>query len=150
MFRPFTLKYLNSLTSIDIISWLGVRELTHPTGMWEVLGSVPGFGKAFYVCFFVSFLLCFTCLSKTYYLTYNFAIPFAMLIHVEHLTYGKCVKNYKIPSYRPSILTVLKFLPTIWFLTTYCLNCLQFSRRSVSHHALFKVSLQTHQALVGL
>ena len=47
------------MTSIDVFSWLGGREVTveeEVTDVREVLGSIPGFGKDFYVCFFVLFL----------------------------------------------------------------------------------------------
>jgi len=50
MFRPITLKQLNSLTSTDKFSCLGGLEVTLPTAVQEV----PGSGKYFYFCY-----LCF-------------------------------------------------------------------------------------------
>ena len=53
---------LNSLTTMNTISWLGGPEVTHPTGVREVLGSIPGSGNIFifaflFCCFVVVFLL---------------------------------------------------------------------------------------------
>ena len=48
-FRPIALKQLNSLTTFDTFSSLGVPEVTHPTGVRDVPGSIPGSGKDFYV-----------------------------------------------------------------------------------------------------
>jgi len=58
-FRPIALKHLNSLTTIDTLSWLGGAVVTHPLWVQEVPGSIPGSGKGFYVWLFVLFLLCF-------------------------------------------------------------------------------------------
>ena len=58
-FRPIASKQLNSLTTIDIHSWLGDAVVTHPLWVQEVPGSIPGSGKGFYVWFFVLLLLCF-------------------------------------------------------------------------------------------
>jgi len=49
MFRPTTLKRLNSLTTIDTFSCLGGPEVTHHSAVREVPGSIPDSGKAFYV-----------------------------------------------------------------------------------------------------
>jgi len=51
MFRPITLKQLNSLTSTDKFSCLGGLEVTHLTAVRQVPGSTPGSGKYFYVCY---------------------------------------------------------------------------------------------------
>ena len=56
--------------------------VTHPFGVQEEPGSIPGSGKAFYVSFFVLLLLCFYFCPKTHYLSQNFAIRFAMLIYL--------------------------------------------------------------------
>jgi len=48
---------LNSLSTIDTIRWLGGQVVTPQTAVQEVLGSIPGFDKDFYVCFFVLLLL---------------------------------------------------------------------------------------------
>ena len=54
--KTITLKKLNSLTSIEMFSWLNwVRDFP---------GSIPGSGKDFYVCCFVLLLLCCTLCSK--------------------------------------------------------------------------------------
>jgi len=51
-FRPIASKQLNSLTTIDTLSWLGGAMVTHPLWVQEVPGSIPGSGKGFYVWFF--------------------------------------------------------------------------------------------------
>ena len=53
MFGPITLKHLNSLTAIDLFSWLGGREVTIQTAVEKVSDSIPGSSKDVYVCFFV-------------------------------------------------------------------------------------------------
>jgi len=63
-FRPIASQQLNSLTTINTISWLGGAEITHPVCVREVPGSIPGSGKGFYVLLFVLFLYCCCCLSK--------------------------------------------------------------------------------------
>jgi len=50
-------KQLKSLTTIDSVSWLGGAKVTHLLCVWEVPGSIPIFGKGFYVWFVVVFLL---------------------------------------------------------------------------------------------
>jgi len=47
MFRPIVSKQLNSLTTIDTLSWLGGAVVTHPLWVQEVPGSIPGSGKGF-------------------------------------------------------------------------------------------------------
>jgi len=49
-FRPIASKQLNSLTTIDSLSWLGGTVVTHPLWVQQVPGSIPGSGKGFY-CF---------------------------------------------------------------------------------------------------
>jgi len=58
-FRPIVSKQLNSLTTINMSSWLGGSVVSHPLGVHDVPGSIPGSGKGFYVWFFVLLLLCF-------------------------------------------------------------------------------------------
>jgi len=48
-FQPIASKQLNSLLKIDTLSRLGGAVVTHPLWMQEVPGSIPGFGKGFYV-----------------------------------------------------------------------------------------------------
>jgi len=63
-FRPIASKQLNSLTTSDILSWLGGTVVMHPLWVQEVPGSIPCSGKGFYVWFFFYFFLCFYFLSK--------------------------------------------------------------------------------------
>ena len=51
-FRPIASKQLNSLTTIDTLSWLGGAVVTHPLWVQELPGSIPGSGKGFNVWFF--------------------------------------------------------------------------------------------------
>jgi len=62
--------------------------VTHPLWMQDVLGSIPGSGKGFYVVFFCFVVVCLF-LSKTHYLSQKFAIPYAMLVYLVYLTYYK-------------------------------------------------------------
>jgi len=64
-FRPIAPKQLNSLTTIDNLSWLSGAVVTHPFWVQDVPGSIPSSGKGFYVWFFVLLLLCFYFLSKS-------------------------------------------------------------------------------------
>jgi len=84
-FQPIASKQLNSLTTIDIHSWLGGAVVTHPLWMQEVPGSISGSGTGFYVSFFVLLLVCFPYCPKTCYLSQNFA----MVIDLVYLTYCK-------------------------------------------------------------
>jgi len=59
MFRPITLKQLNSLTTIKIPSCLGGLEVMHQTVVPEVQGLIPGSVKDFNVRFVDVFLLFF-------------------------------------------------------------------------------------------
>jgi len=67
MFRPITLKQLNSSTSSDMFSLLGGRVVTFQTVVREFPGSIPGSGKAFNSVLYYVLLLYFTFLSKTHY-----------------------------------------------------------------------------------
>jgi len=58
-------KWLNNLTTIDTLSWLGGAEVMYPLWVWKVPGSIPGSCKGFDVWFFVLLFLCFYFLSKT-------------------------------------------------------------------------------------
>jgi len=42
---------VNSLSTIDILSWLAVAVVTHSLWVHDVPGSIPGSGKSFYVIF---------------------------------------------------------------------------------------------------
>jgi len=88
-FRPIESKQLNSLSTIDTFSWFGGPVVMHPLWVQEVPCSIPGSGKGFYVWFFVLLWLCFYFLSKTHYLSQNFAISFAMLIYLVYSPYCK-------------------------------------------------------------
>ena len=48
-FRPIASKLFNSLTTIDTLSLLGGAVVTHPLWVREVPGSIPGYGKCFYI-----------------------------------------------------------------------------------------------------
>ena len=54
MFRPITLKQLNSLTSIDVFICIDGADVTHPTAVREVPGSIPGPGRIY--CLLVVFV----------------------------------------------------------------------------------------------
>ena len=69
----------NSLTSIDMLSYLGVQEVTHRTAVCESRVQLPALEGGFIFCFVL--IVVFSCLSKTHYLSCNCAIPFAMLIY---------------------------------------------------------------------
>jgi len=89
-FRPIASKQLSSLTTINILSWLGGAVVTHPRWVQEFPGSIPGSGKGFYVwffCFVVAVILLFC--PKTHYLSQKFAIPYTMLIYLVFLTNWK-------------------------------------------------------------
>jgi len=86
-FRPIASKQLNSLTTSDILSWLGGAMVTHPLWVQDVTGSIPGSGKGLYVWFFVVVFSLFV--KKIHYLSQNFAILFAMLIYKVYLTYWR-------------------------------------------------------------
>ena len=51
-FRPIASKLLNSLTTVDTLSWLGDAVVKHPFWMQEFPGSIPGSCKGFYVRLF--------------------------------------------------------------------------------------------------
>jgi len=58
-FRPIASTQLNSLTTIDTLSWLGDAVVTHPLWVQEFPGSIPGSAKGFYVWFFVFVVIVF-------------------------------------------------------------------------------------------
>ena len=62
-FRSIASKSLNSLPTIDILSWLGGAEVTYPLWVREFPGSIPDSGKGFDFWFGG---LCFYSLSKTH------------------------------------------------------------------------------------
>jgi len=73
MFPPLTWKqFTNILTSIDMFSYFCDLEVMHQTAVWAVLGSIPGSGEDFYVCF----LLCFYFLSNKHYFFMKFCNSF--------------------------------------------------------------------------
>jgi len=94
-FRPIASKQLNSLTTIITVSWPGGAVVTHPLWVQEVPGSIPGSGKGFYVWFFCFVVVVFLLLCpKTYCLSQNFAIYFAMFIYLEYSTYCKICDRF--------------------------------------------------------
>jgi len=86
-FRPIASKHLNSLTTIDTISWLGGAEVTGPLWVLEVPGSIPGSGKGimFDVFCFVVVVFLFV-VQNTLFVT-KYAIPIAMLSYLVYFTY---------------------------------------------------------------
>jgi len=83
-------KTLNSLTAIDMFSYIGSPEVTHQTVVRKVPASITGSGKDFDICFVVVDVVdvvdvdavccccccccyccccccCFTCLSQTHF-----------------------------------------------------------------------------------
>jgi len=75
-FRPISSKQLNSLTTIETLSWLAGAVVTHPLSVQEFAGSISGSGKGFYVWFFVLLLLCFYFLSNYTLFVANFCNSF--------------------------------------------------------------------------
>jgi len=81
-FRPIASKQLNTLTTIDTLSWHAGAVVTHPLWVQEFPVSIPGTGKGFYVLFFVLLMLCFYFFCQnTHYLSRKFAISFTILIY---------------------------------------------------------------------
>ena len=71
-FRPIASKQLNSLTTIDTLSWLGGAVVTYPLWVHEVPGSIPGSAKGFMFVFCLFCCLCvFTFCPETHYLSHN-------------------------------------------------------------------------------
>jgi len=95
MFRPITLKQLNSLTSIDIFSCVGSLEVTQQTLMREVPGSIPGTGQGFKFVFLLLLMLCVYFFVNYTLFVMNLAMLFAMLIYLVYLTYCKYMTDYK-------------------------------------------------------
>jgi len=84
MFRPITLKPLNSLTLIETFSCLGTIEVTHQPAVRDVPGSISGFGKAF---MFVLLLICLFFCPRHIICHEILQLYFAMLVHLVYLTY---------------------------------------------------------------
>jgi len=73
-FRLIASKWLNSLTTIDTLTWLGGADVTHPLWVRESPVSITGSGKCFYVwsfCFVV--VVFFTFCPETHYLSHTCA-----------------------------------------------------------------------------
>jgi len=87
-FRPIASKQLNSLTTIDALSWLGGAVVTHRLWVQEVPDSIPVSGKGFYFWFFfVLLLLCFYVLFKNTLFVTKLCNSFSMFIYLVFLTY---------------------------------------------------------------
>jgi len=86
MFRLIALIQLNNLTPFDTISCLVGLEVTHQNAVPEFPDSVKGFYVVGF-CFFIVMFLPFW--SRKHHLSWIIAIPFAMLVHLEYLTYCK-------------------------------------------------------------
>ena len=106
-FRPIASKWLNNLTTIDTLSWLGGAEVMYPLWVWKVPGSIPGSGKGFDVRFFLFCCFCaFIFCPKPHDLLQNFAIPFAMLLDLVYLLYCKICD--RLQGYKDTDLESLK------------------------------------------
>ena len=55
----YVMKQLNSLTTIDVFSWLVILEVTHRIAVPEVLVSIPRSVKILKFAFFFCCCLCF-------------------------------------------------------------------------------------------
>jgi len=56
MLRSISSKQLNSLTTIEILSWFGGAEVTHPSLVRDIPGSIPGMARLFMFDFFVFYV----------------------------------------------------------------------------------------------
>jgi len=89
-FQHIASKQLNSLITIDTLSWLGGAEVCICFfRVRQVLGLIPSSGKGFYVRLFVLLFMWFLFFVQKHYSSQNFAISFAMLIYLVYLTYCK-------------------------------------------------------------
>jgi len=84
-FRPIASKQLNSLTTIDTLSWLGGAVVSHP--LWYKRSRVQFPAPARVFMFEFLFCCCvFSFCPKTHYLSQKFAIPFVMLLYLVYFT----------------------------------------------------------------
>jgi len=74
-FRPIASKQLNSLTTIDTISWLGGAEVTGPLCVLEVPGSIPGSGKGFMFDFFCFVVVVFLFVVQKHIICHKICNP---------------------------------------------------------------------------
>jgi len=95
-FRCITLKMLNSSKTINTLSCLAYREVTHQTTVQEVPGSIS---RSDMVSFMFVFLFCcyfvFSFLIQKTFLSWIVAIPFALLFYLVYLTYCKVSDQLK-------------------------------------------------------
>jgi len=63
MVQLITLKQLKSLTAFDKFSLLGCLEVTHPTAVVEVPGSIAGSGKGLFIICYVIYVSSNFCLN---------------------------------------------------------------------------------------
>ena len=82
MFRPVMLKQLNCFTSIHMFHCLGGPEIKHPTTVTELPGSIPGSGKAFYVCFIVLLYFTFLCQNTLFLIKFCNSFLQGQIIHI--------------------------------------------------------------------
>jgi len=115
-FWPIASKELNSLTTIDTLSWLSGAVVTHPLWVQEDPGSIPDSCKGFYVWFFVCCCCVFPFLSKnTFFVTkvcnsfYNVNL-FSILYILQDL--WLIIRVYR---YRPSIFKRLQYFSNFSF-----------------------------------
>ena len=117
--------------SPPLVSWLGGAVVTHPLWVQEVMGSIPGSGKGFYVWFFVLLLFCFYFFVKnTLFVTkvcnsfYNVNL-FSILYILQDLW-----PIIRVKRYRPSIFNNIS--PSDWCYVQSVLVWIAWS-----HFALF-------------
>jgi len=103
-FRPIASKQLNSLTTIDTLSWFDGEVVTHPLWLQEVLGLIPGAGKGFYVWFFL-LLLCFYLFSKNHFCHTILLFLLQCYFYLVYLTYCKICD--RLPWYKDTDLASL-------------------------------------------
>jgi len=91
------LKQLYSLAISNTNSWLSGRETTQQTAVPKVPGLIHRSDKDFYVCFFCFVVVVFNFLvqkGKNHYLSWNVAIPFAMLFY--YLTRNTAMRQNQV------------------------------------------------------
>jgi len=117
MFWPIALKQFNSLTTINAFTWLGGPEVTHPTGVWEVPGSIPESGKDFGVWCLI-FMFCYWCFffHNTLYVP-TFCKFFCNVISLRKLT--NCKHFNRVYGYQDTGLASLSI--TVVFIIHLCI-----------------------------
>ena len=117
-FQPISFKQLNSLATIDTFSWRSGLEVTHPPGVRDVLGSIPGSGKV-YVWFCVLLLLCSYFFVKNTFFVKNFCNSFCscnsfsilnILQNLWPIISVKCIKMHLNCLYLSACISTMKMV----------------------------------------